>query len=221
MGETFSPTSIWGRAPEEEEEKYFNGSEVTVTKGQQNNTLQNYMASRTFGKGRYVGSLVQIDSTRSVENIKYSPVNWLGGDPDDSNTAWNFYFSAFQNRWQDFVNYIHQKTAARGKKISDAVLSDPSKTGEEWIAAHPDPLDKYKKIFREALPGKELLDIDPKNPREFRYKETSGQELGFQTLSSGEKEIIKVLFDVARKDIRHSIVIVDEPELHLHPTLTF
>ncbi len=207
--------------PEEEDPKYFNGSEVIVRKGQKNNTLGNYMGSRIFGKGRYVGSLVQIDSTRSVENIKYQPVNWLGGDPDDSNTAWNFYFSAFQNRWQDFVNYIHQKTAARGKKIADAVLQDPSRTGQEWIAIHPDPLEKYKKIFREALPGKELLDIDPKSPREFRYRDVSGNELGFQTLSSGEKEIIKVLFDVARKDIRHSIVIVDEPELHLHPTLTF
>ena len=207
--------------PEEEDEKYFNGNEVRVIKGQQNQILQNYMASRTFGKGRYVGSLVQIDSTRSVENIRYNPVNWLGGDPDDANTAWNFYFSAFQNRWQDFVNYIHQKTAARGKKISDAVLKDPDKTGEEWIDVYPDPLDKYKKIFREALPGKELLDINLSSPSEFRYRDQSGQELGFQTLSSGEKEIIKVLFDVARKDIRHSIVIIDEPELHLHPTLAF
>jgi len=207
--------------PEEEDEKYFNGHEVRVIKGQQNNILQNYMSSRTFGKGKYVGSLVQIDSTRSVENIRYNPVNWLGGDPDDSNTAWNFYFSAFQNRWQDFVNYIHQKTAARGKKISDAVLKDPEKTGEEWIDIYPDPLEKYKKIFQEALPGKKLLDINPGSPSEFRYRDQSGQELGFQTLSSGEKEIIKVLFDVARKDIRHSIVIIDEPELHLHPTLTF
>jgi len=207
--------------PEEEEQKYFNGVEVVVTHGQKSNILQNYMGSRVFGKGRYVGSLVQIDSTRSVENVKYNPVNWLGGDPDDADTPWNFYFSAFQNRWQDFVTYIHQKTAARGKKISDAVLGEPSKTGEEWIAMHPDPLDKYKRIFQEALPGKQLLDIDPKSPREFRYRDQAGQELGFQTLSSGEKEIIKVLFDVARKDIRHSIVIVDEPELHLHPTLTF
>lgn len=43
----------------------------------------------------------------------------------------------------------------------------------------------------------------------------------FSSLSSGEQEVIKVLFDVARKDIRHSVIIVDEPELHLHPTLTF
>jgi hypothetical protein len=45
--------------------------------------------------------------------------------------------------------------------------------------------------------------------------------LPFSTLSSGEQEIVKVLFDVARKEIRHSVILVDEPELHLHPTLAF
>ena len=29
------------------------------------------------------------------------------------------------------------------------------------------------------------------------------------------------MFDFVRKEIRHSVIIVDEPELHLHPTLTF
>lgn len=33
--------------------------------------------------------------------------------------------------------------------------------------------------------------------------------------------MVKVVFDVVRKEIRHSVIIVDEPELHLHPTLTF
>jgi len=207
--------------PEEKADKYFNGNEITVEKGSGNKILKNYMLSRRFGTGRYVGSLVQIDSNRTVESVSYSHVNWLGGDPDDAETASNFYFSPFRNRWQDFLNYIHQKTAARGKKIADAVMSDPERKGADWLDTYPAPLDKYKKIFREALPGKELLDIDPKSPREFRYLDQSGQTLDFKCLSSGEKEVIKVLFDVARKEIRHSVVIVDEPDLHLHPTLAF
>ncbi|MDZ7773479.1 MAG: hypothetical protein U5K31_12175 [Balneolaceae bacterium] len=164
QGKPVMDMTIEATRPDEEEEKYFGSHEISVTKGVNNDKLKNYFRSRSFGRGRYVGSLVQIDSNRSVENVNYSAVNWLGGDPDDQETASNFYFSAFRTRWQDFVNYIHQKTAARGKKISDAVISDPSKTGEEVIALHPNPLDKYKKIFREALPGKELLDIDPKSP---------------------------------------------------------
>ena len=66
-----------------------------------------------------------------------------------------------------------------------------------------------------------MLDIDPASPREFRYTDAEGHELNFSSLSSGEQEVIKMLFDVARKEIRHSVIVVDEPELHLHPTFAF
>lgn len=205
---------------EEEGSKYFGASELKVVQGQQNNILKNYINSRKYGSGRYVGSLVQIDSNRSIQTLKYNPVNWLGGDPDDSASPSNFYLNPFTNRWQDFVNYIHQKSASRDKKLADELKKTPSE-GELIIERNPNPLDKYKKIFKDLLPEKTLLDINPANPREFQYKDEAGQVLNFRSLSSGEQEVIKVLFDVARKEIRHSIIIVDEPELHLHPTLTF
>ena len=59
---------------------------------------------------------------------------------------------------------------------------------------------KYKDIFAALLPGKELQDINPANPREFYYKENSGNPLPFSSLSSGEQEVVKVVFDVVRKD---------------------
>ena len=97
--------SIASTRKEEEEEKYFGGNKLEVKKGVKNAILNNYINSRKYGSGRYVGSLVQIDSNRSVQTLKYSPVNWLGGDPDDTDSPSNFYFNAFMNRWQDFVNY--------------------------------------------------------------------------------------------------------------------
>jgi ABC-type cobalamin/Fe3+-siderophores transport system ATPase subunit len=206
--------------PEEEDPKYFNGSNVEVKKGQQNQILNNYINSRKYGAGKYVGSLVQIDSNRSIQAVSYSKVNWLAGDPDDADAPSNFYFSAFSGRWHNFVNYIHQKSASRDKKLADSLKKEPTK-GEEIIEKNPDPFEKYKKIFSDLLPGKELLDINPAQPREFQYKDESGQPLPFNALSSGEQEVVKVLFDVARKEIKHSVIIIDEPELHLHPTLTF
>lgn len=205
---------------EEEDEKYFGSHTLEIHKGTQNAILQNYINSRKYGAGRYVGSLVQIDSDRSVQTIRYNSVNWLGGDPDDVEAVSNFYFNSFTNRWQDFMNYIHQKSAARDKKLADELKKNPG-NGEKIITDNPDPLDKYKAIFSDLLPGKELLDISPAKPREFQYKDETGQTLPFNSLSSGEKEVVKVLFDVTRKEIRHSVIIVDEPELHLHPTLTF
>jgi len=144
----------------------------------------------------------------------------LGGDPDDADSPSNFYCSAFTGRWQEFVNYIHQKSASRDKKLADELKKSPV-SGEKIINRNPDPFDKYKKIFSDLIPGKELLDINPAQPREFQYKDEDGQVLPFNSLSSGEQEVVKVLFDVARKEIKHSVIIVDEPELHLHPILTF
>lgn len=220
QGSPIMDLTIQASRKEEEDVKYFGQLELEVKKGQVNQKLNDYINSRKYGSGRYVGSLVQIDSNRSIQTLKYNAVNWLGGDPDDAESPSNFYFNPFSNRWQDFVNYIHQKSASRDKKLADELKKDP-KAGEQIVNQNPDPFEKYKKIFSDLLPGKELLDIDPASPREFRYKDEHGQALNFSSLSSGEQEVIKVLFDVARKEIRHSVIIVDEPELHLHPTLTF
>ena len=206
---------------EEKDPKYFSGKSLEVKKGVQNAVLNNYINSRKYGSGRFVGSLVQIDSSRDIQPLKYNPVNWLGGDPDDKETLTNFYFQSFNDRWKDFMNYIHQKSAARDKKIADEVKINPSKNGNQILTEHPDPLEKYQKIFRDLLPGKELQNINPASPTEFQYKELSGPPLPFASLSSGEQEVVKVVFDFVRKEIRHSVIIFDEPELHLHPTLTF
>lgn len=220
QGTPIMDMTIEATRKEEEDPKYFGSVSIEIKKGTKNQILTNYINSRKYGAGRYVGSLVQIDSNRSVQTLKYSPVNWLGGDPDDLDSPSNFYLQSFSNRWQDFVNYIHQKSASRDKKLADELKKAPS-TGELIIKTNPDPFEKYKRIFTKLLPGKQLLDISPAKPREFQYKDETNQALPFSSLSSGEQEVVKVLFDVARKEIRHSVIIVDEPELHLHPTLTF
>jgi len=212
--------TIGATRKEEKEERNFNGDSLVVQKGVQNNILNNYINSRKYLSSGYVESLVQIDSNRNVETLKYNPVNWLGGDPDDQETATNFYFSPFSNRWSDFMNYIHQKSAARDKKLADELKKNP-KNGEKIINDYPDPLKKYKDIFSMLLPGKELLDINPAAPKEFHFMVNGSGSFPFRSLSSGEQEVVKVVFDVVRKDIKHSVIIVDEPELHLHPTLTF
>ena len=206
---------------EERDQKYFNGDKISIKKGQINSALHNYINSRKYGAGRYVGSLVQIDSDRSVQTLKFSQVNWLGGDPDDKESPSDFYFNRFTNRWRDLMNYIHQKSAARDKKLAEVIKQSPELRGSQILEKYPDPLEKYQKIFESILPGKNLLPIDPASPREFHFSDEDGQPLPFGALSSGDQEVIKVLFDVARKDIRHSVIIVDEPELHLHPTLAF
>jgi len=206
---------------EESDPKYFNADSINLTKGAQNPIFTQYINSRKYGQGKYVGSLVQIDSKRNLETLQYNQITYLVADPDDTDTPWNWGYSPFIDRWRDFMNYIHQKVAAHRNKLAEDLQTDPSQTGTTILGKFPLPLEKYKKVFADILPDKELQDINPAQPKEFQYKDSSGQILPFSTLSSGEQEVVKILFDVARKEIRHSVFIIDEPELHLHPTLTF
>lgn len=208
-------------ATREKEKEDFGGNILTTTQGTKNPTLAEYMRKRRFGRGQYVGSLVQIDSQRNIQTTQYQQVSWQVTDPDDAETPSTFYYQNFTNRWQDFMNYIHQKVAAYQNQLATEVINGSDITAKTIKEKLPHPLEKYKEIFSTLLPGKELLDINPASPREFQYKDQSGATLSFNSLSSGEQEVVKVLFDVARKDIKDSVIIVDEPELHLHPTLTF
>ncbi len=213
--------TITATRKEEADPKYFNAASIDLINGMQNTVFTQYINSRKYGQGKYVGSLVQVDSKRNLETLQFNPISYLVADPDDAETPWNWGYSPFIDRWRDFMNYIHQKVAAHKNKLAEDMQRDPSQTGATILKKFPLPLEKYKKIFSEILPCKELQDINPAKPREFQYKDSTEQILPFSTLSSGEQEVVKILFDVARKEIRHSVFIIDEPELHLHPTLTF
>jgi len=209
------------QATREDEKKDFLAETIEVKRNQQNQILNSYISSRRFGRGRYVGSLVQIDSQRNIQTTKYNPVSWLIADPDDQDTPSNFYYQGFTGRWQSFMDYIHQKVAAYQNNLAKEVIEGSDITAASIKEKFPHPLEKYKAIFKQLLNDKELQDISPVSPSEFKYKDGNGSILPFASLSSGEQEVVKVIFDVARKDIKHSVIIVDEPELHLHPTLTF
>lgn len=213
--------TIQATRPEEEEQKYFGIKILEVNQGVNNQILTNYISSRKYGLGKYVGSLVQIDSQRNIETIKYNQISYQVTDPDDQETASDWGYQKFTDRWRDFMNYIHQKVAAHKNKLAEEVQNNQTMIAKDILKKFPHPLEKYKEIFSQLLPGKELQDINPATPREFQYKDVNEQILSFNSLSSGEQEVVKVIFDVARKEIKHSVIIVDEPELHLHPTLTF
>ncbi len=83
----------------------------------------------------------------------------------------------------------------------------------------PDPMEPFKAIFSALLPGKELRDPSPR--RQVLEYASDGQEFDIETLSSGEHEVVNVAFDFLLRRPEHCIVFFDEPELHLHPELSY
>jgi predicted ATP-dependent endonuclease of OLD family len=48
-------------------------------------------------------------------------------------------------------------------------------------------------------------------------KTAGGERHGIEALSSGEKQIVLMLGEIQRRIRRGSILLMDEPEIHLHP----
>jgi predicted ATPase len=203
-----------------EEEANWGTKFITLSTGVGNPHLKSYMDSRTRG-GSYTGTVVQIDSQRSVQSVKFNPIDLSTPDPYDEETPATWYLSAFQNRWQEIVNKIFQRSANWKYHVADYVIGNPGETGTSAIRQYPDPIIAFQELFEKLLPGKTLDQIDPKQQREFQYTTFNGKKLSFNTLSSGEQEVIKITFDLLWKKMTHCVFLIDEPELHLHPTLSF
>ena len=203
-----------------EEQSTWGEETLIIEPGAQNPKLTAYMTSRTRG-GTYVGSVIQVDSDRSVKSVSFGPITYTTPDPDDADINYTYYLNPFVNRWNDIVNKIYQKAASRDRKIAQFVKDNPDKIGSDALSKHPDSFLPYQEVFSSLLLGKKLEAIDPTQPKEFQYRVGDSQPLQFISLGSGEQEVVKVAFDLIWKKIRHCIILVDEPELHLHPTLAF
>lgn len=46
---------------------------------------------------------------------------------------------------------------------------------------------------------------------------SEGRQVEFSQLSSGEKEVLNFIFSTIALDLKNAVLIIDEPELHLHP----
>lgn len=197
------------------------GQTLEVKAGTPCPKLQQYLNGRTRGSA-YVGTVIQIDSDRSVQQIQYQPLSAATPDPDDQEMNYSYYLSPFGGRWTSLMNRIHQKVASRDHKLATHVKSGPpNMTFAEARRSIPDPFTTYQQIFAQLLPGKTLEPINTQQPGDLHYKIGTSSKLTFRTLSSGEQEVVKVAFDLVSKQISHSVIFLDEPELHLHPTLTF
>lgn len=81
-----------------------------------------------------------------------------------------------------------------------------------------DPLGPYNELLEGLFPGYSFVDATAED-LSLKVRLPTGDILPFEDLSSGEKEVFFILSFFLRNDISDSIIIIDEPELHLHPEL--
>jgi ABC-type cobalamin/Fe3+-siderophores transport system ATPase subunit len=164
-------------------------------------------------------SLVNFESDRTIQNLQPYAFSWDTVDPDEEEVGWNLSVGYMRDRYQDTVQAMfrmieHQKRSIANRAIR---LSREGKT--EMSLRFDDPMQPFKEVFERLLAPKQLVDPQPSDQR-LQFREGDAV-YDFTELSSGEREVVNIAFDFLLRSPEDCIVFFDEPELHLHPELSF
>jgi predicted ATP-binding protein involved in virulence len=88
--------------------------------------------------------------------------------------------------------------------------------GKNGKVHSPGEFKQFTAIINRFLANKQIVGVDRQTFR-LQVQTAHGQSYGIDQLSSGEKQIILLLGELQRRIQPSSIVLIDEPELHLHP----
>jgi predicted ATPase len=166
--------------------------------------------------------LIQIDSNRSVDSIQFQQLTFNQiGDPENEDVGYNYGFNNVKNRFEDICRTLHR---LKSKEVTSVYveynkqldITKPNVT----LNRLEDPTEKYLELFGKLLYPKTMLPIDI-NSTTIQYKDEEGTIRNFDALSSGEREVVVLTFDILTQHPNDCIILIDEPEVHLHPELTF
>ena len=177
-------------------------------------TLQQNRQRRNFKS-----SILYYESNRLIQNLQPLNFTWELVDPWEENVAWNSTFGGLSNRFQDTIHALFKKVQTQKSAIATSAIRLKREGRTSMNLDFIDALDPFKEVFHKLLGPKALETIDPQSQR-LRYS-GKGATLDAETLSSGEREVLNIAFDFQLRIPSDCIVFFDEPELHLHPELTF
>lgn len=93
--------------------------------------------------------------------------------------------------------------------------------GSDELAEQADLVDSLRELFATFFPGKEFLGPQPTidGGVEFPVRLRDGSVHDLDDLSSGEKEVLYGYVRLRNSAPKNSVILLDEPELHLNPRL--
>lgn len=177
----------------------------------------------TFSAGRrrrnWRSSLINFESDRTIQNLQPYPFAFEMPDPSEEQVGWDVTFTPLKARFQDTVHAMYRMVESQRRSISTRAVSLRREGKTEMRLEFSDPIEPFKDVFRRLLAPKELADLVLGDQR-LQYV-VDGNQLAFDSLSSGEREVVNIAFDFLLRGPRDCIVFFDEPELHLHPELSY
>ena len=108
--------------------------------------------------------------------------------------------------WRDLQTWYDES-----KETNDHKTNGHKTTGHDQ-----GEFSQFVKTINRFLSGKQIQGVDRQTFRVL-VETDRGIDLSFDQLSSGEKQIILLLGELQRRIQHGSVVLIDEPEIHLHP----
>lgn len=176
-------------------------------------TLQQQRSRKSFQS-----SLIKFESNRTVQRLTALPFQFEFPDPDAEQISWDSGLQTMESRFQDVIHTIVKKLARQDQGIANRARQLKREGKDSMGLEFEDLLESFRRAFSALIPGKRMVDIS-KQEQTLTYEE-DGETRPFDTLSSGEREVVIVTFDFLLRQPRDCIVFFDEPELHLHPELS-
>lgn len=170
-------------------------------------------------RSSWQSSVVQFESDRSIQQVQPYTFSWDYSDPFEEDTGWDLTFAGLRSRFADTLHSLFRKVRSHRERIASKAEELRSQGATSMPLNWQDPLEAFKTAFIQLLAPKRLLDPDPQR-QQLEY-EFDGQRFPISSLSAGEREVVNIVFDFLLRNPDDCVVLFDEPELHLHPELSY
>ena len=199
------------------EESAWNKKLLNTSDATDVNLLKTILQQNRFRRN-FVSSILYYESDRTIQKIKPYNFTWDTPDPWVEQVSWNIAFGGLQNRFQDTLHAIFKKMQNQKTSIASAAIRLKKEGHTTMNLDFSDPLEPFKEAFYQLLGPKTLEKADVRN--QTLHYSLNGNIFDINTLSSGEREVVNIIFDFILRKPSHCIVFFDEPDLHLHPELS-
>lgn len=127
-----------------------------------------------------------------------------------------------QQKQSTLYNYANKYANIKTQMATEFVIQTLREEGGEDPEENREYLSEtLKELFRKFFPGKQFEGVKTNERGELEFAVTvgDGKKHDINDLSSGEKEILFGYLRLRNSAQRQSIILLDEPELHLNPRL--
>lgn len=131
---------------------------------------------------------------------------------------WTMAFNTSEIQYQDMYEFLVQQRYHYLRELGN--YHNQKNKGLTTGIEPTDPIKPYEELLNKLFPDYKFADRNESIPSNLFIELPSKEVITFNDLSSGEKEVFFILSFFIRHNVENAIIVIDEPELHLHPELS-